>query len=207
MFRIIAFVGRRAAWTAALLMLAATPAAAAAGGGGGGHGGGYHGGGGYYHGGGGYYRGGYGGYYPGFGLGVGIYSGGYGYGYPAHDYGAPAYVDGGSPVALQRSSLYPSDADVQGPPPDADANAATVAVRVPADAEVWFDGAPTSQRGESRTFSSPPLNADRDYHYDIRARWTEGGKEVEQTRRVNVRAGQRSAVDFTRPEPVGAPSK
>jgi hypothetical protein len=30
---------------------------------------------------------------------------------------------------------------------------------------------------------------------------------VEQTRRVNVRAGQQSLVDFTKPETIGAPSK
>jgi uncharacterized protein (TIGR03000 family) len=79
--------------------------------------------------------------------------------------------------------------------------ATQVSLRVPANAEVWFDGNPTQQRGERRTFVSPPLDSDKTMHYEVRARWVDAnGQKVEQTRRVAVRAGQLSMVDFLRPE-------
>src|SRR5712664_2259307 len=53
-------------------------------------------------------------------------------------------------------------------------------ISVPADAEIWFDRARTTQKGEFRQFVSPPLTPGRDYFYDIKARWTENGKEVTQ---------------------------
>lgn len=77
-----------------------------------------------------------------------------------------------------------------------DPNSATMNVRVPADAEIWFQGSKTGQQGVSRTFVSPPLEKGRGFTYEIRARWTEGGKEVEQTRQVHVRAGEQVDVDF-----------
>jgi uncharacterized protein (TIGR03000 family) len=183
------------------------------GGGGGGHGGGGggHGGGGGGHGGGGFHSGGFSrggfGYYPGFGIGVGGYGGGYYGGYSDGYYcsePAPIYVQS-TPVVIQSQRFYPSD-DALTPPPAASGGAATVTLRVPADADVWFNGDPTTQRGESRQFASPPLSPGRDYHYEVRARWTEGDRIVDQTRRVTVRADGRTDVDFTRPEPVGAPS-
>jgi uncharacterized protein (TIGR03000 family) len=79
--------------------------------------------------------------------------------------------------------------------------AVQVSVHVPANAEVWFDGQPTQQRGERRTFVSPPLDSDKTLHYEVRARWTDAnGQKVEQTRRVAVRAGQLSTADFLRSE-------
>jgi uncharacterized protein (TIGR03000 family) len=71
---------------------------------------------------------------------------------------------------------------------------------VPPDAQVFFDENPTQQTGEFRTFTSPSLPTDKAMHYDVKARWNDNGKQMEQTRRVEVRAGQRSTVDFTRPE-------
>ena len=80
-------------------------------------------------------------------------------------------------------------------------NAALVNVRLPdANAEVWVEGQQTRQRGTWREYISPPLNPDRDYVYDIRARWTENGKEVERTRTVPVQANGVATVDFTAPE-------
>ena len=73
---------------------------------------------------------------------------------------------------------------------------ATIEVRVPADAELWLDGTLTRQRGETRTFESPPLQSGRPYSYEFRARWMQDGQPVEQTRRVDVTAGRVSSVDF-----------
>jgi uncharacterized protein (TIGR03000 family) len=75
--------------------------------------------------------------------------------------------------------------------------AVRVSVHVPADAEIWFDGNPTQQRGERRTFVSPPLNPNAALRYEVRARWVDGsGRTVDQTRWVAVHAGQLSMVDF-----------
>jgi uncharacterized protein (TIGR03000 family) len=77
-----------------------------------------------------------------------------------------------------------------------DPTSATMNVRVPADAVIWFEGSKTGQRGASRTFVSPPLEKGQGFTYEIRARWTKDGKEVEQTRTVRVRAGENVDVDF-----------
>jgi uncharacterized protein (TIGR03000 family) len=75
---------------------------------------------------------------------------------------------------------------------------AVIQVRVPADAELWFNGAKTEQTGTLRTFESPPLEVGTRYAYDVKARWTEGGKAVEKTFHVPLTAGTRTAVNFTK---------
>jgi uncharacterized protein (TIGR03000 family) len=77
-----------------------------------------------------------------------------------------------------------------------DAKSATMDVRVPAGAEIWFEGSKTGQRGTTRTFVSPPLEPGQGYTYAIRARWNEGGKDVEQTRKVSVHSSERVEVNF-----------
>jgi len=170
--------------------------------------GGYHGG---YYGG---YRGGYyGGYRGGY---YGGYSGLYAPGYFSRNYYRPYYPGVGAyyapayaypPVYAYESGategyLPPGPA---GPAPSD--NTASVGVRVPSDAEVWFNGDPTKQKGEEREFATPPLAPGGDYQYEVRARWTENGKPVDQTRTVVVHANARSEVDFTRPEPPAPPAK
>jgi uncharacterized protein (TIGR03000 family) len=73
---------------------------------------------------------------------------------------------------------------------------AEITVVVPADAEIFFDGAPTTSRGTRRAFVSPPLEPGRDYHYDVLVRWKVDGKAVEEMRRVAVRAGGKTEVAF-----------
>jgi uncharacterized protein (TIGR03000 family) len=75
--------------------------------------------------------------------------------------------------------------------------AVQIAIRVPSNAEVWFDGAKTQQAGESRAFVSPPLALHRTYTYQIRTRWTEGGRPVDRTHAITVQAGDRIGLDFT----------
>jgi uncharacterized protein (TIGR03000 family) len=208
------FILRAASLTAALLVLSASAPAASPGGGRGGSGGyrggsgsygGYRGGYGDYRGGyGGYrgYRGGSGGYYPGIGIGIGFYSPydyDYGYGY------APTYVYGQAPVVVaspNTNAIETADA----PPSEPADGRAHMQVLVPADATVWFDGNPTTQRGEQRTFESPALTPGHDYQYEIRARWTDNGRTVDQTRTIVVHANARVGVDFSRAESVPAPA-
>ena len=207
--------------------------------GGGGHGGGGHGGGGGFHNGGfhngGFHNGGFHhhGFYPGFygfGLGLGL---GYGLGYPwyygnyytggyyspayydnGYDYAPPAYSPNyypyaGAPATAATPYSYPSVAPV----PDSSAvpneNAIYVRVQVPPDADVWFDGQKTSQKGPVRFFESPPVDPGRQYVYHIRARWNQDGSVVDQTREANVWAGDKFSIDFSkmggRPEKAPPP--
>jgi uncharacterized protein (TIGR03000 family) len=93
-------------------------------------------------------------------------------------------------------------------------NGAMIRVMVPdPNAEIWFDSAPTKQRGTDRMFHSPPLDGNARYGYTIKARWMDNGRPVEQERRVEVQPGQSVMVDFrTNPgekltSPKSAPEK
>jgi uncharacterized protein (TIGR03000 family) len=76
-----------------------------------------------------------------------------------------------------------------------------IEVRVPADAEIWFDDSPTTQTGTIRQFVSPPLTPGHDYTYEVCARWTEEGRPVSHNRRVAVHAGERVSVTFPEAAP------
>jgi uncharacterized protein (TIGR03000 family) len=193
--------------------------------GGGGHGGGFHGGGGhtsgFHHGGfhgGGFHHGGFHdhgfhdhgfhhrgfffpGYYPGYYSGdypsYSYYSD-YDYGnyspysyYPNYDYGNySSYGLGyGSPSDLGSSH---SNGTVGSAPADSTAH---LTLKVPANAEVWFEGAKTTSTGSVREYQSPPLSAGR-YTYHIRARWTENGRDITQTKNVTVSSGAHLTVEF-----------
>jgi len=176
----------------------------------------------YYRGGYGGYRGLYGGYYRnrypfyGYGFGYPYFYGGsywpnyYGYSYPDYgylysgsnyygpDYSGYAPDYGYTPDVTSPAYGAPSTA-LQPPPATNVGNTAPAIVRVhvPANAELWFDGVKTTQTGADRVFESPPLTAGKAYTYDIKARWMQDGKEVVQTRSINVQPGQPVAVDFT----------
>jgi uncharacterized protein (TIGR03000 family) len=73
---------------------------------------------------------------------------------------------------------------------------AFIMVRVSApDTQVWFDDHRTQQNGMERFFETPPLQSGT-YSYQIRAKWRENGKDMDKTRTVRVRPGQRVMVDF-----------
>jgi uncharacterized protein (TIGR03000 family) len=79
------------------------------------------------------------------------------------------------------------------------ADVATVRVRVPAEARLYFGGELTSATGPERLFESPPLERGRNYRYEVKAVWDENGREVVRTRSVLVRAGESASVDFLAP--------
>jgi uncharacterized protein (TIGR03000 family) len=86
---------------------------------------------------------------------------------------------------------------------------AAITVVAPADAEIFFDGAPTSLRGTERLFVSPELEPGKAYSYEVLARWKEKGQTVERTRTVAVSSGARVRVSFlddpaSSPKPAGA---
>jgi uncharacterized protein (TIGR03000 family) len=150
------------------------------------------------------YRGYYGGYgyYPYYGL--------YGGGYDPYYYGtsSPTYDSGYSgtygevaPDFGYAANPSPSAAGVYQafyPPSTAAAEPDTPAhltVRAPADAQLWFNGTPSTGTGTVREFESPPLAAGK-YTYDVQAHWTENGHDVFQTQRVEVSAGAQVILSF-----------
>jgi len=80
-------------------------------------------------------------------------------------------------------------------------------VSVPASAEIWFEGKKTAQSGRRRQFISPPLIPGREYSYDVKARWTENGKEVTRTRHLVVQAGDVISVSFNSATPSAAAAR
>jgi uncharacterized protein (TIGR03000 family) len=106
---------------------------------------------------------------------------------------------------------YPETGEIyvrSGPPgvPPGPAQAAaggSIKVDLPADATLWIEGAKAAQTGQERTFVLPPLAAGKTYLYQIRARWTENGKQQEETRVVTVQTGSQVHVKF----PLDLPGK
>ena len=65
-------------------------------------------------------------------------------------------------------------------------------VRLPrANADLLINGNKTKQRGKVRRFVSDPLAKERSGTYQFTARWKEQGTEVERTKTVTLRAGER----------------
>lgn len=78
---------------------------------------------------------------------------------------------------------------------------AHVNVRLPADAELRFQGVTMTQAGGYRDFVTPPLPAGQTFNYDVQATWREDGQKVVRNRKVQVRAGDRVEIDFYSPTP------
>jgi len=94
-------------------------------------------------------------------------------------------------VSTSYMAFYP-------PIQDMSANVATIRVRVPEGARVWFEGGATSQTGTDRVFVSPSLTPGHEYVYRIRVQWGENGSAEERTRTVTVHAGDEIQLDMDR---------
>jgi uncharacterized protein (TIGR03000 family) len=76
---------------------------------------------------------------------------------------------------------------------------ALIDVRLPAEATLSFQGVTMTESGSVREFQSPTLLPGRTYTYDVVATWKDDeGREVVQTRRLTVRAGDHLDVDLSR---------
>jgi uncharacterized protein (TIGR03000 family) len=189
-----------------------------------GGGGGYGGRGGYGYGYRGYgygYRGGYG-----VGIGIGFYPG-YPYGYyPYPGYVAPYPVPVVVPVVptvsgvpavpavaepkvlpapnvdeptLSAAPAVPNNSPTSAVSTKANNDTALVRVLLPADARLWLQGEATSLTGSERVFASQPLTPGMAYTYQIKARWTQNGRPVEQSATVKVFANKTTTVEFRAP--------
>ena len=118
----------------------------------------------------------------------------------------PSGYYGGYPAAEQNSyrgyyGAYAPSGGYYDSEPSAD-QAVHIAVRVPRNAEIWFDGQKTQETGAFREFISPPLSPDRAYRYEVRARWTERGQTMDRTRRITVHPGDWIRLDFASGQPA-----
>jgi uncharacterized protein (TIGR03000 family) len=154
--------------------------------------------------------GGYGGYYPYYGSG----DPGYAYNYtPDSSYSAPSY-NAGSLGEINTTTPSYNRTLPRTQPSAIDDNAVLIGLRVPENAEVWIDGQKTTETGAFREFTSPALQPGQKFTYDIKARWTENGKEVVRDRKLEFYAGDRLMVNLlapvnkaTLPPPQPAPAK
>ena len=73
--------------------------------------------------------------------------------------------------------------------------AATLYLELPTPAEVWVNG--TKGEGppmKEWTLTSPLLKPDREYSFDVTARWTVDGKTFEYKRNVTLQRGNSTKV-------------
>jgi uncharacterized protein (TIGR03000 family) len=124
------------------------------------------------------------------GYAYGGWGSGYGYGYA---YAAPVYA---APVVMSASAPRIEDTIVQAPP----RKSARIVVDLPADAKLFVDDQSTRTRSASRrVFQSPSLEPGTNYSYRLRAELERDGKKYQQTKTINVRAGQETTAFFSEP--------
>jgi uncharacterized protein (TIGR03000 family) len=129
---------------------------------------------------GGYSYQGFPGWYGGYGWYGGSYNRPYSYGwYPNYYYGDNG-MESGMPFGFGGPTAEPK---------------ARLLVVVPPDARVYVDDQATRQTGIERIYESPPLEQGT-YTYNIRAKWTENGKEVSHEKKVKVEPGRMSVANF-----------
>jgi uncharacterized protein (TIGR03000 family) len=124
---------------------------------------------------------------------------GYGY-YPGAGPGHYPWLDGPG-VPFDRRKLGPSFTNLLAQEDAAEraalaAGAALVVIRVPAEAELWFNEVPTEQSGSYRRFLTPALPTGRTLVYTVRARWHLKGVELQRVETVQVGPGLVSSLDL-----------
>jgi uncharacterized protein (TIGR03000 family) len=151
-----------------------------------------------------YYRRSYWGYpnYYGGLYGIGYFDAGYaGYGSPPitiiNNYYGPGQGPAQplQPAAGPERAPMPPPAAAEGPHP----NVVRIDIHLPADAELFIQDVKMPQTGSSRRFVSPPVEADRNYTYSVRVVWKDKDREVSETRKLRVRAGDHQSVTFVAP--------
>ena len=118
--------------------------------------------------------------------------------YSSYDYGTPVYTEPYYTTAPQYSYYPDSQYSTGGMQAQmSNPNDASFIVRVPdPNAEIWFQDYKTKQRGNVRHFESEALDPNSTYTFTVHAKWMQNGKQMDQTREVKARAGQRQMVDF-----------
>jgi uncharacterized protein (TIGR03000 family) len=110
---------------------------------------------------------------------------------------APTNGTGSSSPNGERELFSSSSAD----------NSTRITVRLPAGADLWFEGTKMTATGPVRVFSVPPVTPGRQYTYTVRARWVENDITTDQTRTVVFTAGTDLDVSFPAPSGNGEKAK
>jgi len=107
-----------------------------------------------------------------------------------------------TPASAQYGARYDNrSAYVSSLAPPMPDRTAHVRIEAPPDAKIWFGDALMASTGQVHDFKSPPLKPFVRYTYDVKVRWTENGREVTQSKRIPVAAGDYAAVKFPVPPP------
>jgi uncharacterized protein (TIGR03000 family) len=73
---------------------------------------------------------------------------------------------------------------------------AQIVVRLPADARLFVDDAPTQSTSGQRLLVTPTLPTGESYAYTLRVEVNRQGRTVADTRTINVTAGQSTSISF-----------
>jgi uncharacterized protein (TIGR03000 family) len=73
---------------------------------------------------------------------------------------------------------------------------AHVVVKLPENARLFVDDQPCPLTSATRAFDTPTLEPGRVYYYTLRAEVTRDGRPVTDSKRVTLRAGEESVVEF-----------
>jgi uncharacterized protein (TIGR03000 family) len=72
---------------------------------------------------------------------------------------------------------------------------AKLTLQLPAAGEVWLGGKKVStEKNAEQLLISPVLKPDEKYTFDVKMRWTKGGKTYEAKRNVTIGAGESSRL-------------
>jgi uncharacterized protein (TIGR03000 family) len=76
------------------------------------------------------------------------------------------------------------------------ASETAITLRLPPSAQVWIDGKETNQSGPERRFVLSLPDSSKSHDYEVRAHWTENGREVSTTNRLEMRSGDQKSITF-----------
>jgi len=139
------------------------------------------------------------GYYPGSNYGWGTTWNGYPtttYTYAPSDYGTGQVAASNTMPAGQYTSFYSAASNYS--ESQVPRTAALFHVQVAPDAKITFSGHETKETGHHREFVTPALEENQVFYYNIRAQWTDNGRNIDRTNKILVRPGDRIRIDFDR---------
>jgi len=128
----------------------------------------------------------------------------YGHGH-GHDHGylachaAPGPVAFGATAPATPGVVEPSREVLPVPTPSNQSSAseaATVVIKAPTDVRITVDGQETNRQTAETAFRTPELRAGQTYSYHFKAETVRNGRPVSEVKKVLVRAGEQSVVDF-----------
>lgn len=102
----------------------------------------------------------------------------------------------GYAAPVVREVIVPAPATTVVSSPALNSQSALITVHVPAQAEVWIDDRLMTETGNVRQFVTPALPPDQTVSYAVRARWQDREQQFDQTRKADVRGGDRVTIDF-----------